>query len=313
MSRGLRRESRVNERGRLHQIRPNLEKRELVYQNTRLFFKEKGFMEVETPVLTPELIPESEIMPFRADGYFLATSPEIYMKRLLAAGYQRIFQISHVFRKKERGRYHNPEFTLLEWYRAGGNYRDMLNDAGELVLSLALKIAGSAKITYQGEAIDLSLPWAEFSLPELFQEVAGWDPSLSYDALRFDDDLALKAIPALPKDKPSVLIDYPAPAALLAHLKNDNPALAERAEVFIGQIEIANAYSELTNPEEQRRRFLEEITRMGGGVALPQKFIDSLSYLPASGGIALGMDRLVMLFCDAATIDEVIAFPLGNI
>lgn len=311
-SRGLRRVSRVDERGKLHQIRPNLEKRELVYQNTRLFFKERGFMEVETPILTPELIPESEILPFRADGYFLVTSPEIYMKRFLAAGYERIFQISHVFRKKERGRYHNPEFTLLEWYRAGDNYRDMLDDTAELISLLALKIAGDTKIIYQGEAIDLSLPWAEFSLAELFQEVAGWDPTIAYDPLRFDTDLVVKVIPSLPQDRPSVLLDYPAPVASLARLKNDDPRVAERAEVFIGQLELANAYTELTDSEEQRQRFLEEIDKMGGRLTLPRKFLKSLDYLPDCGGIALGMDRLVMLFCDAPTIDEVMAFSDEN-
>ena len=304
--------NRVDERRRLRSIRQNLEKRELIYQNTRRFFKEKGFLEIETPVITSEIVPESQISPFEGDGWFLITSPEIYMKRMLAAGYKNIFQISRVFRKREKGRYHNPEFTLLEWYRAGATYHDVLRDTEELLLELAIKITQSNIIAYQGVAIDLSLPWLEISLPPLFEKVAGWDPTIAYDPLRFDTDLVVKVIPSLPQDRPSVLFDYPAPAASLARLKNDDPRVAERAEVFIGQLELANAYTELTDPGEQRQRFLEEIDKMGGRLTLPRKFLKSLDYLPDCGGIALGMDRLVMLFCDAPTIDEVMAFSDEN-
>lgn len=234
------------------------------------------------------------------------------MKRLLAAGYKRIYQITHCFRKDERGRLHNPEFTLLEWYGAGANYQDMITDTERLVLSIADGLGMGESFKYQGKTVDLSVPWGQITVRDLYMQMAQWDPVENPDPRRFDEDMVTQVMPHLNPHRPLVVTDYPAPMASLARLKPGNPQVAERAEVFIGGMELANAYSELTNSQQQRARFLAEIESIrreqGRNSPLPQKFLDSLTSLPECAGIALGMDRLVMLFCDAASIDEVMPF-----
>lgn len=303
----------MNDRQRLGRIRANLERRALIFESVRSFFRSAGFVEIETPLRAPAVAPESQIVPIESEGWYLSTSPELHMKRLLAAGYDRIFQISRCFRKGERGRWHNPEFTLLEWYRTGADHLAMIADTERLVGAVARSLKIGSILTYQGHQIDLFPPWPHFPIRSLFRNAAGWDPVTVNDPVRFDTDLVTRVIPALPPDRPAVLTDYPAPMASLARVSATDPSIAERAEVFIGGLEIANAFSELTDPEEQRARFMkenEEIRRQGRYPPPdPKLFMEALSHLPASGGIALGMDRLVMLFCDAASIDEVIAFP----
>jgi lysyl-tRNA synthetase class 2 len=234
------------------------------------------------------------------------------MKRLLAAGYTCLYQLNHCFRKGERGRLHNPEFTLLEWYRIGANYIDMMADAERLVLTIAHELGHNNLLRYQGKTIDLTAPWQRITVSELFKQLAGWDPVLNPDLPRFDEDMVTKVIPHLNPHRPTIMLDYPAPMASLARLKRDEPSVAERAEVFIGGLELANAYSELTDAKEQIERFRQEIEHItkeqGRNAPLSQKFLESLEFLPECGGIALGMDRLVMLFCDAASIDEVMPF-----
>ena len=300
------------ERQRLARLRTNLERRAAIFRLTRRFFDEQGFLHVDTPIRSPAIAPEKEIIPFDSEGWLLATSPELYMKRLLAAGYERIYQIAHCFRKNERGRLHNPEFTLLEWYRAGANYQDMIADTERLVLSIAAGLGLGESFKYQGKTVDVSLPWGQITVRDLYMQMAQWDPVRNPDAQRFDEDMVTHVIPHLNPHRPLVVIDYPASMASLARLKPGNPQVAERAEVFIGGMELANAYSELTDPKQQRARFLAEIESIrreqGREAPLPQKFLDSLANLPECAGIALGMDRLVMLFCDTASIDEVMPF-----
>ena len=301
-----------SESRRLSRIRPNLERRALICDSIRHFFHEAGFLEVETPIRAPAVAPEQFITPFESEGWFLSTSPELYMKRLLAAGYERIFQISHCFRKGERGRWHNPEFTLLEWYRTGAGYLDMVHDTELLLMSIAGVLGFGKGISYQGNSIDISLPWPRLSVRDAFLRYAGWDPVTVPDSRRFDEDLVIKVIPGFPADRPVVLVDYPAPMASLARLKPGQPGIAERAEIFIGGLELANAYSELTDVKEQTRRFqaeIEEIERIDGKKrTLPERFLEALPGLPPCGGIALGLDRLVMLCCDADSLDEVMPF-----
>jgi lysyl-tRNA synthetase class 2 len=300
------------ERQRLARLRTNLERRAAVFRLTRRFFDEQGFLQVDTPIRSPAITPEKEIIPFDSEGWFLTTSPELYMKRLLAAGYERIYQITHCFRKNERGRLHNPEFTLLEWYRARANYQDMVADTERLVLSIAGGLNVGESFKYQGKTVDVSLPWGQITVRDLYMQMAQWDPVQDPDARRFDEDMVTQVIPHLNPHRPLVVIDYPAPMASLARLKPGNPQVAERAEVFIGGMELANAYSELTKPKQQQARFLAEIESIrqeqGREAPLPQRFLDSLVHLPECAGIALGMDRLVMLFCDTASIDEVMPF-----
>jgi lysyl-tRNA synthetase class 2 len=255
--------------------------------------------------------PELNIAPFESEGWFLATSPELYMKRLLAAGYDKLFQFSRCFRKGERGRWHNPEFTLLEWYCTGADYLQMLNDTEKLVTVLASRLGLGVRIRYQNQNIDLAMPWQRITVHEAFTNAAGWDPVTESDPLRFDTDLVTKVIPSFAR-QPTILLEYPATMASLARLKAGGHGVAERGEVFIAGLEIANAYSELRDYQEQESRFQKEIEHIqkeeGRKAALPRQFLKALRHLPECGGIALGMDRLVMLLCDAGSIDDVMAF-----
>ncbi len=301
----------VDEQPRLIRIKPNLQRRALIYEFTRIFFRGKGFLEVETPVRVPAVAPELNIAPFESEGWFLATSPELYMKRLLAAGYDKLFQFSRCFRKGERGRWHNPEFTLLEWYCTGADYLQMLNDTEKLVTVLASRLGLGVRLHYQNQNIDLAMPWQRITVHEAFTNAAGWDPVAESDPLRFDTDLVAKVIPSF-AGQPTILLEYPATMASLARLKAGGPGVAERGEVFIAGLEIANAYSELRDYQEQENRFQKEIEHIqkeeGRKAALPRQFLKALCHLPECGGIALGMDRLVMLLCDAGSIDDVMAF-----
>jgi elongation factor P--(R)-beta-lysine ligase len=306
----------LEESSRLSRIKSKLEYRSRMLDGIRAFFCREGFIEIETPLRVPAIAPEQFINPYTSEGWFLSTSPELQMKRLLSAGYEKIFQICHCFRKDECGSQHNPEFTMLEWYRAGADYRDILTDTENLVLSLSRLFGSNLTLPYQGKQIDLSLPWPRISISQAFTRWAGWDPVKNFDGLKFDVDLVNKVIPAFQPDRPTIILDYPAECASLARLRPGNPGVAERAEVFIGGLEIANGYSELTNAAEQEKRFkleIEEMHRTGLPAALPQRFLESVRNLPECSGIALGIDRLAMLLCDTASIDDVIAFPSNKL
>jgi lysyl-tRNA synthetase class 2 len=302
----------ADEQNRLARLRPNLERRAFILDLIRAFFKEQDFLEVETPIRAPAIAPEVNIVPFQSEDWYLAASPELHMKRLLAAGYEKIFQFSHCFRKGERGRWHNPEFIMLEWYRAGADYSQIINDTENLILTIAAKLGHENTIRYRYRDIDISLPWPRTTVSEAYVKSAGWDPVKEYDAERFDLDFVGKVQPSFSIKRPTVLLDYPAAAASLARLKAGNPLVAERAEVFIGGLELANAYSELIDAEEQENRFkeaIEEIKReRRQAMPMPETFLEAVAQMPECGGIALGIDRLVMLFCDADSIDDVIPF-----
>ena len=302
----------LDESRRLQKIKDKLECRSRIMDGIRAFFTRENFLEIDTPLRVPAVAPEQFIHPYTSEGWFLSTSPELQMKRLLSAGYERIFQICHCFRRDERGRHHNSEFTMLEWYRTGDDYHKIIADTENLVIFLAEKLGFGADLIYQGKAIDLHLPWPRVSVRQAYIDWAGWDPFVDFDGLRFDDDLVDKIIPRFPDNRPTVLTDYPRECAALARLKSGTSNTAERAEVFIAGLEIANAYSELTDPEEQEKRFKSEMAEMlktGKPAVWPDKFMESVKNLPECTGIALGIDRLVMLLTDSAEIDEVIAFP----
>jgi len=302
----------LEESSRLQNIKDKLEYRAKIMDGIRAFFNSEGFLEIDTPLRVPAVAPEQFIHPYTSEGWFLSTSPELQMKRLLSAGYQRIFQVCHCFRRDEHGRHHNPEFTMLEWYRAGADYRRIISDTENLVLSLAAKQGYGNVLPYQGKSIDLSLPWPRLNVRQVYLEWAGWDPFIDFDGQRFDDDLVDKIIPRFPDDRPVVILDYPRECAALARLKPGGTPVAERAEVFIAGLEIANGYSELTDPLEQEKRFRSEMAEMlknGLPTVWPEKFIEAVKTLPECTGIALGVDRLVMLLTDSPRIDDVIAFP----
>lgn len=287
--------------------------RSRVLRAVRNFFYAQDFIEVETPVRIPAPALETHIDAPPSGRAWLRASPELHMKRLLADGCPRLFQIGPCFRSGECGRRHNPEFTMLEWYRAGADYTDILRDTEALLAHVFQQACGGTVLTYRGQTIDLARPWHCHTVREAFRTWAGWDPAEHWDPDRFDADLVGLVEPALPQDKPCVLTDYPAPAASLARLKADDPRVAERWEVYVGGLELANAYSELCDPAAQRARFLEaaaERRALGKEVyPLDEPFLAALEQgLPPCGGIALGIDRLVMLACGATDIAEVRPF-----
>jgi lysyl-tRNA synthetase class 2 len=245
------------EKQRLAVLKPALELRNKLLSAMRSFFLEHGYLEVATPVMVPTPALELHIDACQAGKGYLRTSPELHMKRLLGAGYERIFQIGPCFRSGERGNLHNPEFTMLEWYRAQADYMDILAETKDLLRYVAKTCLGKMTFQMNGKEINLGAEWLSFSVSDLFEKFAGWNPADNFDERRFDEDLVNCVEPRLPKDRPVVLRDYPAEAAALARLKANDRRLAERWELYLGGIEIANAFSELTDAAEQRKRFEE--------------------------------------------------------
>lgn len=298
---------------RLQRMLPALEIRSHVFQAVREYFVGEGFAEVETPVRLPAPALELHIDAEPCGEQYLRTSPELHMKRLLAAGCERVFQIGPCFRRGERGRNHNPEYTMLEWYRAAADYRDILADARGLLPFAARRALGTTVIERGGHRIDLAGEWVVITVRQAFLDLAGWDPLRAYDGDRFDMDMVTKVEPGLPHDRPVVLTDYPGPAAALARCRPGDPPFAERWELYVGGLELANAFSELTDPCEQRQRFeacAEDRRRLGKEVyPIDEPFLQALGKgLPPCGGVALGMDRLAMLIAGVDAIDGVRAF-----
>jgi len=291
----------------------NLETRSHVMRAVRDFFYDNRFIEVETPVRIPAPALETYIDAPPSGKAWLRSSPELHMKRLMVAGCERLFQIGPCFRTGECGSRHNPEFTLLEWYRANADYTDILRDTEALFVRVFSALFGHPRFSYRGRVIDLARPWHCLTVREAFLQWAHWDPVAEWDEDRFNTDMVERVEPSLPQDKPCVLTDYPAPAAALARLKPHHPCVAERWEVYVGGLELANAYSELCDPTAQRARFLEaaQARRCLGKEVYPldEPFLAALERgMPPCGGIALGIDRLVMLACDAADIADVRPF-----
>ncbi|WP_454647914.1 EF-P lysine aminoacylase EpmA [Bradyrhizobium liaoningense] len=332
--------------GRHLDRRPFLQARGAVTGALRGFFAEQGFMEVETSVLqvspgneTHLHAPRTEIM--RPDGSrarrYLRTSPEFACKKLLAAGETQIFEFARVFRDRERGDLHLPEFTMLEWYRAGASYDAIMTDC-LLVIARAAQATGIGTFSFRGRTAD---PFAE---PELltvagaFERFAGIDllstisgGEAKRDALAAaargkvrvaeDDtwsDIFSKVLvehvePHLGQGRLTILFEYPSPEAALARVKADDPRVAERFEVYACGVELANGFGELTDAEEQRKRFTESMTekqrRYGEAYPLDEDFLAAVAAMPEASGVALGFDRLVMLASGATRIDQVVWTP----
>ncbi|MDI9571191.1 MAG: EF-P lysine aminoacylase EpmA [Pseudomonadota bacterium] len=283
-----------------------------ILRELRRFFADRDYLEIETPCLIPAPAPECHIDAMACEGWFLHPSPELCMKRLLAAGYDRIFQICRCFRKGERGARHLPEFTMLEWYRREADYRDLMVECEELLSEVAAALGCDGATVYQGETLRLGGPWERLTVAEAF---ARFSPLSATEALArdcFDEILAIHVEPQLGRGRPTILYDYPLPLASLARSKREAPAVAERFELYLAGIELANGFTELAEEGEQRRRFAreEEARRRAGKppYPTPDKFLKSLPDLGEAAGIALGVDRLVMILADAPDIDAVTAF-----
>ncbi len=296
--------------------------REKVTDTIRNFFKGLGFSEVQTPILVPVPSAEPNLEVFEtqlrtAGGEkrrgFLIMSPEYALKKLVTAGMGNIFEITRAFRNEEEvSPWHNPEFTMLEWYRAGADYRKIMEDFEELFV----KIIGRDKFTFQGEEYDIGLPWPRISFEEAFLRYAG----RKLEKVKDEDFYQLFFNEVEPKlresHKPVFVYDYPVSQASLARKKRTDPRFAERFEVFLAGLELGNCFSELTDPIEQEARFkkdLEDRTKLGKTLyPMDADLIEALrTGMPETAGIAVGVDRLVMLAADVPTIADTLFFP-GN-
>lgn len=266
-----------------------LRERAAIVRKMRRFFDGKGFIEVETPVRIKAPAPEPHIDCPPCSGAFLRASPELQMKKLLACGMDRIYQIGPCFREGEIGSRHNPEFTMIEWYRLGATYLDIADDMEALFCELAPSAGSPMRMTVR----------------EAYLEYAGWDPWLDWNQDRFDFDMATKIEPSLPKS-PVFLFDYPREACSLAKLRGD---VAERWEFYWHGIELANCFTELCDEDEQRRRFAAARTERAvigeSDYPIDEAFLSCLPRIGSAAGVALGVDRLVMLLLGAKSISQV--------
>lgn len=284
-----------------------------IVQSIRAFFIEQGYLEVETPLRIPVNAPELHIDAVASGDWDLQTSPELAMKRLLAAGYEKIFQLTRCWRDQERGQKHLPEFTMLEWYRADSDYLTLIDECELLMRHLV----PSGSLRYQEQTIQLAPAFERLTVAEAFQRYSSTDVSRALDEDRFDELMACQIEPNLGLGQPTILYDYPVELAALARRKPQQPELAERFELYIAGLELANAFSELTDPVEQKHRFqADEAARRQFGKrhrSLPERFLNEMVQLPPSAGIALGIDRLTMLLTDTESIDDVVCFTPENL
>ncbi|MCA1414457.1 EF-P lysine aminoacylase GenX [Bradyrhizobium sp. NBAIM20] len=326
--------------------RPFLQARGAVTGALRGFFTEQGFVEVETSVLqvspgneTHLHAPRTEIM--RPDGSrasrYLRTSPEFACKKLLAAGETRIFEFARVFRDRERGDLHLPEFTMLEWYRAGAPYDAIMADC-VVVIARAAQATGIGTFSFRGRTADpfaepelltVAGAFAQFAGIDLLSTISGGEGNRAALAaaaagkvrVAEDDtwsDIFSKMLvehvePHLGQGRLTILFEYPSPEAALARVKTDDPRVAERFEIYACGVELANGFGELTDAGEQRKRFTESMTekqrRYGEAYPLDEDFLAAVAAMPEASGVALGFDRLVMLASGATRIDQVVWTP----
>ncbi|NLX18066.1 MAG: EF-P lysine aminoacylase GenX [Desulfobulbus sp.] len=300
-----------------------LQHRSQLLQAIRCFFLENSYIEVDTPQRLPVVIPESNLIPFMSEGCFLQTSPELCMKRLLARGCERIFQICHCFRKEEHGRLHQSEFTMLEWYHRGSDYFDLMRQCEELFCFLAAQCAAmpgvvdDSTIRWNGTTVSLAAPWDRLTVADAFEQYAGVSVKEALLTDMFDELLVTEIEPHLGNEHPVFLYEYPVERALLARRSAQNPTVAERFELYVAGLELANGFSELVDPQEQQSRFMEEIAQIRltreQKTELPRLFLEEIGKIDASAGIALGVDRLCMLFMGVTDIAMVLPFSFEEL
>jgi len=285
----------------------------------RDYFREQGFLEVETPIRVTAPGVDSHVDALRAEGGFLVTSPELHLKRLLVGGLPRVFELARVLRADESGTLHEPEFTLLEWYRAFAGEEAIRRDTEELVSRVAKTVRRRCELLLPGgRRLSARPPFPVVSVRDAFRRWAGVRDAADLatsDESRFFELLVERVEPALARiDRPVFLIDYPLALGALARPTPADATVVERFELYAGGIELSNGYGELTDPVEQRRRFeLERARRRREGrrvYQIDRRFLAALREgMPPSAGNALGLDRLVMLATGAESVAQVRAFP----
>ena len=306
----------------------------------RRFLNDRGFIEVETPVLLPHA-GGAAARPFAThhnaldQDFFLRIATELHLKRLIVGGYEKVYEIGRIFRNEGISTKHNPEFSTMECYEAYADYQDMMALVEQMTAFMAQETVGALELPFKEQTISLAPPWQRYTFEEVFREHTGIsyldypDAASLYQAVK---EKGLRVPPGLGYGKlvdelfseyaeshliqPTFLLDYPIELSPLAKQKADDPRLVERFEGFIGGMEIANAFSELNDPEEQRRRFSQQATARAEGdeeAELPDEdFLFALEHgMPPTGGLGMGIDRLAMIFTNNASIREVILFPLA--
>ncbi|MBF0425612.1 MAG: lysine--tRNA ligase [Magnetococcales bacterium] len=320
------------------EVRTLFHTRSRIIRLIREFMEEKGFLEVETPMMHP--IPGgATARPFVTHhnaldvDLFLRIAPELYLKRLIVGGFERVFEINRNFRNEGLSVRHNPEFTMMEFYQAYTDYRDLMGLTEELLLHLVFRTCGQPSVVHQGRTIDFTPPWPRLTLDQALVTHGGadaarvGDPDYLRDYLRAHGatpeatagvgELLLAAFETVVEEKliqPTFIIDYPISVSPLSRRSDSNPEVAERFELFIGGWEIANAFSELNDPEDQASRFQAQVQARQAGNAEAMHFdadyIRALEFgMPPTAGEGIGIDRLVMLLTNAAAIREVLLFP----
>jgi lysyl-tRNA synthetase, class II len=319
-------------------VRDIFEKRSKTIQAIRTFLLDRDFLEVETPMMQP--IPGgAEATPFithhNALGIdlFLRIAPELYLKRLVVGGFERVFEINRNFRNEGVSTRHNPEFTMLEFYQAYATYEHMMDLTEEMFRYVALNVVGSTAISYQGNAIDLGAKWRRMSLASALEEYGGINPTLLNDREGLLELAAIKSINLTKTGRkgkiitklfdilvepkllqPTFITGYPVEVSPLSRKSDADSNLTDRFELFIAGHEIANGFSELNDPDDQEKRFLQQTAEREAGDKeahyMDRDYIEALEYgMPPTAGEGIGIDRLVMLLADAASIREVILFP----
>jgi lysyl-tRNA synthetase class 2 len=321
------------------EIRRVFELRSATIQALRNFLLARDFFEVETPMMHP--IPGgATARPFKTHHHalgmdlYLRIAPELYLKRLVIGGMERIFEINRSFRNEGISTQHNPEFTMLEFYQAYATYKDLMDLTEEMLAGVVKSLFGSLRIPCQGETLDFTPPWKRMSLRESLTSVGGFDSGFLQDPLKMRNYLETHSVPITDKEKsgklhtdlfeaiiepqliqPTFVINYPVEVSPLSRRRDDNPSEVERFELFIAGREIANAFSELNDPKDQKERFLKQLEEREKDADIPpeidEDYIRALEYgMPPTAGEGIGIDRLVMLLTDSPSIRDVILLPL---
>jgi lysyl-tRNA synthetase class 2 len=320
-------------------IRRVFELRSATIQALRNFLLARDFFEVETPMMHP-IAGGATARPFKTHHHalgidlYLRIAPELYLKRLVIGGMERVFEINRSFRNEGISTQHNPEFTMLEFYQAYATYKDLMDLTEEMLAEVVKSLFGSLRISYQGETLDFTPPWKRVSLKESLTSVGGFDSEFLQDPLQMRNYLETHSVPITDKEKigklhidlfeaiiepqliqPTFVINYPVEVSPLSRRRDDDPSEVERFELFIAGREIANAFSELNDPNDQKERFLKQLEEREKDADIPpeidEDYIRALEYgMPPTAGEGIGIDRLVMLVTDSPSIRDVILFPL---